>query len=98
MPGKDARKQHNNGTETDDGEEVDEFGENNLLNYNFNNNEAQEAQNLGGPFPIEAMRPQNSKGTSRFVKTGGVATNPMSDHETYGAHRASNPTNDVSSQ
>ena len=50
-----------------------------------------------GEFHMEAMRPQNSKGTSRFVKTGGLASNPMSENETYGAPRASLPTNDVSS-
>ena len=58
----------------DDGEEgyeAADFGENNLLNYNFNNNEAQEVANLTGQFQTDLTRPQNSKGTSRFVKTGG---------------------------
>ena len=68
---------NNDGLDDADEEDVEvdtpaDFGENNLLNYNFNNNEAQETSNLNGQFNIEVSRPQNSKGTSRFVKTGGM--------------------------
>ena len=78
-------------------EEYGEFRqETNLINYNFNNNHAQDGKTQSEYNGTDAQaRPQNTKGMSRFNKN--TAGNPLSEHDGY-AERASIPTNDISSQ
>ena len=49
-------------------EEEGEFGDTNLLNYNFNGNEAQEQSAVLYQNRQEMVRPQNTKGKSRIAK------------------------------
>lgn len=57
MPGRHIDDSNGLNNDGDDAEEMADFGENNLLNYNFNNNDAQEVSNMHGQFQMDLTRP-----------------------------------------
>lgn len=57
----------------------------NLANYNFNNNQAQDSKSDHEIVNIFPARPQNSKGTARFLKTniGSKGMDQPSSNQAY---------------